>query len=154
MNKPLRKQTEEDDILREQEIAETTALFIEYFRNEFVNNPSRRLKGFLVLGDTIRLVQKKDLWHLCVLEGDTPPPARQGSIICTGTRNPMHRTMTALTIAYLVKSNLMKEAEEYPYKKFEIIFYDYPEYRHYKNKLMRYQKQDYRIPFMKVDIKW
>lgn len=144
----------QDDILRDQEIAETTALYVEYLRNEFVNNPSRRLKGYLVLGDTVRLVKKKDIRRLCILEGDTPPPARQGSIICTGTRNSMHRTLTALTIAYLVKINLEKEAEEYPYKKFEIAFDDFVELRRYKDKFIRYRREDYRIPFMQVDIRW
>lgn len=154
MSKLLQNEIDRDEALLDQEIAETTALFVEYLRNEFVNNPSKRLKGYLVLGDTVRLVQKKDIRPLCILEGDAPPPARQGSIICTGTRNPMHRTLTALTIAYLVKLNLLKEAEEYPYKKFDIDFPDFVELRYYKDKFIKYRKEDYRIPFMKVDIKW
>lgn len=154
MNKPLQERNKEDDILRNQEIAETTALFVEYFRSQLTDNPSRRLKGYLVLEDTIRLIQKKDILPLCILEGDTPPPARQGSIICTGTHNPIHRTLTACLISYLVKLNLVKEAQEYPYKKFEIDFENFWEYRRYKNKLIRYRREEYKIPFMKVDIKW
>ncbi len=154
MNKPLQEQIKEDEILRNQEVADTTALFVEYFRNQFAENPSKRLKGYLVLDDSIRLIQKKDIRPLCVLEGDSPPPARQGSIICAGTHNPVHRTLTACVISYLVQLNLEKEAQEYPYKKFKIEFDYFDELRHYKNKLIRYKRQEYKIPFLKVDISW
>lgn len=154
MDKPLQDQMKEDEILRNQEAEETTAFFVEYLRSELANNPSGRLKGYLVLDDTIRLVHRKDIWRLCVLEGDAQPPARQGSIICTGTHNPIHRTLTACMIGYLVKLNLEKEAEEYPYKKFDIVFYYFTELRHYKNKFIRYKREEYKIPFMKVDIRW
>lgn len=154
MDKSREQQMKEDEILRYQEMEETTALFVEYFRNELVNNPSRRLKGYLVLEDTIRLIQKKDIRRRCILEGDAPPPARQGSIICTGTHNPIHRVLTACFIAYLVRINLEKEAEEYPYKKFQIEYEHFTELRYYKDRFIKYKKEEYRIPFMKVDIKW
>lgn len=154
MNKLSKEKFKEEDLLRDQEIAETTALFVEYLRSQLADNPSRRLKGYLLLEDPIRLIHKKDIYPLCVLEGDTPPPARQGSIICTGTHNPIHRGLTACFIGYQVQLNLEKEAQEYPYKKFEIDFEYFWEWRYYKNKLIRFKREEYKIPFLKVDIIW
>lgn len=133
-------------------ISESTALLARIIRQKYESSTHGTLKGYLVLDDNRCVISKSERKAFSATANSGFFPCH-GSVKCSEI-NVLTRSLTAMIIAYSVRNNLLEIFRDYPFKKFELEIESYPKYRYYENRLLKYQKTQDELSFLKTDIEW
>lgn len=140
-----------DRALAQEDARISSERLIQIIKEEYEKSSSGSMKGYL--DQRLGIVTKKEVRRIRRLEGDEPAAYDRGSVICREP-NEKRRALIALYVSACVKCDLLEEFEKYPFKKFVLDFETVQEYRYYKNRLWKWRKTLYILPFFTIDIKW
>lgn len=140
-----------DQELFEEDIRISSQRLIQIIKEEYEKSETGIIQGYL--DQRLGVITKKEALRLRRLEGDEPASYDRGSVICREP-NEERRALVSLSVSLHAKQNLEEAFKDYPFTKFEIDFRSFQEYRYYKNKLWRWRKTLYLLPYFIVDISW
>lgn len=140
-----------DRELAKEDARQSSERLIQIIKEEYEKSSSGHIKGYL--DQRLGIVTKKEVRRIRRLEGDEPAAYDRGSVICHEP-DEESRALIALYVSIYVKCDLLEEFGKYPFKKFDLDFKTVQEYRYYKNRLWRWKKTSYILPFFTIDIKW
>lgn len=133
--------------------AETTKYLIPIIKKECEKKPSGRLKGYLVPDANLGIVPTQQIREVSCIDKDGNAMSCHGSVKCSA-QNPKIYTLACIMIGHLVRENLIKEFENYGFKKFDIVLKCLPEYQYLEDKRIKYRRTGEDILYIKVNIKW